>query len=325
LTSKKYYTIPKSEINSRILKLKDILKKKEFEAALLLSIPELYYYSGFGGDGAIYIPVDGNPVHLVRRNLHLAQNYSQIPDIQLYGKRSKIFDTLKVPSRFRVAIEKNILPYSSVKFLESVAKNIELVNGSLIFRSIRSVKSKFEINQIERAASLVDKSFEYCTEIADSQMTEIELATKLDSWLLNNGHNGFITTYGFNTALLNYSYVISSLSSTLNIHFTPISGYGLSLKYPFGPSRQKLEKNRPFMVDTCGNHLGYISDTTRTFICGRFDEKTREQLNALIQIKEFLKHSLKPKINLGNLYNEVLDLSSLFSIRNFLVLRIPTL
>ena len=119
------------------------MKKKEYEAALVLSIPELYYYSGFGGDGAIYIPVEGNPIHLVRRNLHLAQEYSQIPDIQLFGKRSKIFKTLEVPSRLRVAIEKDILPYSYVKFLESIAKDIELVNGSLIFRFIRSIKSKF--------------------------------------------------------------------------------------------------------------------------------------------------------------------------------------
>ncbi len=309
MTSENYYTIPRSEIKSRISKLKVFLKKKEYDAALVLSIPELYYYSGFGGDGAIYIPLEGNPVHLVKRNLYLAEKYSQIHDIRLFGKRSKIFETLEVPSRHKIAIEKDILPYSFAKFLELTRKDIELVNGSFIFRSIRSVKSKFEVDQIEQAASLVDKSFEYCTDIANSQMTEIELATKLDSWLLNNGHNGYITTYGFNTALLNYSYVVSSLSSTLNIHFTPISGYGLSLKYPFGPSRQKLEKNQPFMVDTCGNHLGYISDTTRTFVCGRFDEETYEQLNALIQIKNFIKDKLKPKINLGNLYNEVLELS----------------
>ena len=140
-------------------------------------------------------------------------------------------------------------------------------------------------------------------------MTEIELSSHLDSWLLNNGHDGYITTRAFNSPLLHYSYVISSLSSTINIIFTPISGYGLSTKYRYGPSQQKLGKNRPFIIDTCGNHLGYISDTTRTFICGHFDKDTREQLSALIQIKEYLKLNLKPGRNLGNLYNEIMELS----------------
>ena len=309
MTCNNYSTIPKSEINTRISNLKVFLQKNDCEAALLLSIPELYYYSGFGADGAIYVPVEGSPVHLVKRNKPFAQEYSQISELKLFGRRSKIFETLEVPPKARVAIEKEIVPSSIVDHLESLTNSIELVNGSFIFRNIRSIKSKFEIDQIEQAATLVDESFEYCTEIANSQMTEIELASKLNTWLLHNGHNGYINTYAFNTALVNYSYVISSHSSVLNTYFTPISGYGLSLKYPYGPSRQKLGKNRPFVIDSCGNHLGYISDTTRTFICGHFDEETRDQLRALIQIKEFIYKNLKPKINLGELYTEVMNLS----------------
>ncbi|MFX0211171.1 MAG: M24 family metallopeptidase, partial [Candidatus Hodarchaeota archaeon] len=79
-------------------------------------------------------------------------------------------------------------------------------------------------------------------------------------------------------------------------------------KYPYGPSRKKLGK-APFIVDTCGNHQGYISDTTRTFICGKFDKETCNQLESLQQIKQFLQSKLKPEINLGDLYNDVMELS----------------
>ncbi|MHA2226198.1 MAG: M24 family metallopeptidase [Candidatus Hodarchaeales archaeon] len=304
-----YFKVPLSEIAARIAILRDKLKIANVDAALLFSIPELYYYSGFGGDGVIYIPVKGNPVHLVKRNVSLAKQFSRIPNVKIYGQQSKLFKTLEIEESAQIAIEKNVLTDSFVSFLQAKAKNITLIDDNSIFRQIRSIKSNFEIKLIQTAANLVDKSFEYCTEIATPEMTEIELSSRLDSWMLERGHNGHITTRAFNAALLNYSYVISSGSSTLNIHFTPISGGGLSLKYPYGPSRQKLGKNNPFFVDTCGNYQGYISDTTRTFVCGRFDSETRDQIESLRQIKRFLQENLKPKTNLAQLFDEVMDLS----------------
>ncbi|MFX0122050.1 MAG: M24 family metallopeptidase [Candidatus Hodarchaeota archaeon] len=303
-----YSKIPLSEIESRITKLRSHLEKENIDGVILLSTPELYYYSGVGYDGAVYIPIEGSPVHLVKRNLELAQSFSQIATVMTFGRKSKLFETLKIKPSATIAIEKDVLTFSFVQFLQSKAKNVQLVNCSPILRYIRSIKSEYEINHIKVAAILVDESFEYCTEIATPEMTEIELAVRLEGWLLKNGHDGFITTHGFNTELLHYAYVISSQSSILNIHFTPISGYGLTLKYPYGPSRQKLGK-APFIVDTCGNSQGYISDTTRTFICGKFDTTTRDEIESLNQIKQFLNKNLKPNTNLGDLYNDVMNLS----------------
>lgn len=310
ILSKSYSKIPRSEIDSRITNLRYQLKNDNIDGAIVLSTPELYYYSGVGYDGAVYIPTEGgDPIHLIKRNLSLAQSYSQIPTVKSFGRKSKLFKTLEIKPPARIAIEKKVLSYSFVQFMKSKAKNLELVDCSSILRNIRSIKSKYEVDQIKHAATLVDQSFEHCTDIATPEMTEIELASRLESWLLENGHNGFITTHAFNTELLHYAYVISSKSSVLNIHFTPISGRGLSLKYPYGPSRQKLGKNSPFIVDACGNCQGYISDTTRTFICGQFDVETRNQLESLRQIKHFLQRKLKPTKNLGDLYTDVMELS----------------
>ncbi|MFX0184837.1 MAG: M24 family metallopeptidase [Candidatus Hodarchaeota archaeon] len=312
-----YAKTRQSEIESRIKRLRNRLQQEELDGALVLSIPELYYYSGVGSDGAVYIPIEGDPIHLVKRNLPLVKINSLLANIQNFGRQSKLFDTLDIKIPSRIMIEKDVLSASFVNFLLQNSKDIELIDGSSIFRQIRSIKSAFEVELIEQAANLVDQSFGYCIEIANPEMTEIELAAQLDSWLLERGHSGYITTRAFNAALLHYSYVISSGSSIMNIHFTPISGHGLSLKYPYGPSRQKLGKNRPFFVDTCGNNQGYISDTTRTFICGHFDKETLNQLESLSQVKEYLQKKLRPKVNLGNLYHEIMDLSKELKIYDY--------
>jgi Xaa-Pro aminopeptidase len=184
LTQLNYNSIPKSEIEARIAHLRENLKKQNFDGALIFSITELYYYSGFGADGTIYIPTEGEPVHLIKRNSHLGQQYSRIENIKLFGRRSKLFKTLEIPVNSKLALENDILSHSFIEFLKNTANGIKLVDGSQIFRPIRSIKSKYEIDQIKKAASLVDESFEYCTQIANPNMTEIELASLLDSWLL---------------------------------------------------------------------------------------------------------------------------------------------
>ena len=302
-----YSSVSEKEINSRISRLKSSMSEMDVDGFLLLSTVETFYYSGVGLESAVYIPKEEEPTYLVKRNINLAHEYSAINNIKEFGRLSQIFETLKISDGTKIALELDILPFSYVKYLEST-KNVILTNGSHVLRNIRAIKSNYEISQISQAASLVDSSFEYCKEIASPEMSEIDLAAKLDHWLLKNGHQGYITTRGFNSALLNYSYVIGKSSSTLNIHFTPISGWGLSLKYPYGPSTQKLGNN-PFFVDSCGNQNGYISDTTRTFTFGKFNERTKEKIEALIEIKKYLIGVLKPKADLGAIYAESMSLA----------------
>ncbi|MFQ5833830.1 MAG: M24 family metallopeptidase [Candidatus Thorarchaeota archaeon] len=309
LMSKSYSKIPESEITSRVTRLKSLLGEQGLDGALLMSVTELYYYSGIGIPGAVYVPLDEEPIRLSERNLKVTETYSPLTDIRPLGRMSALFETLEVGSSSRIAVEGDVLPFSLVTFLQSRAASIELVDGSSHFRQIRSVKSNYEIDFIEKAATTVDKSFEFCREIANPEMTEIELAVRLDSWMVERDHAGFITTRAFNMEMVQYSYVVSSEGSTLSTYFTPISGQGLSLKYPFGSTRKKLGKNQPFIVDTVGNYQGYLSDTTRTFVCGRLEKELRNKLEALGQIKKFLVGSMTPGKNLGELHEEVMDLS----------------
>ncbi|MFX0107204.1 MAG: aminopeptidase P family N-terminal domain-containing protein, partial [Candidatus Hodarchaeota archaeon] len=256
--SEVYSRVPDSEVRDRLDRLRVELNSAGLDGALLFSIQELYYYSGIGIPGVIFVPTIGEEIRLAERNVDLVKEYSTLDSVRPLGRQSKLFETLKIPQNSRIAMEGDILPLSFASFLQSKAQNIELVDGSSIFRSIRSRKSRYEIDLISEAANLVDRSFDHCREIVTPEMTEIELSSELDKWMVKNGHAGFITTRAFNSSMIIYSYVVSSEASTLNTFFTPISGQGLSLKYPFGPTRKKLGKNQPFLVDSCGNIQGYI-------------------------------------------------------------------
>jgi Xaa-Pro aminopeptidase len=309
--------VPPSEVLARIQNLREKLNDADLGGALLFSSQECYYYSGLGIEGAVFVPAEGEPRQFVKRNLAFCRKYSAIPQIQEYGKQSKLFETLGIKSGARVAIEADLLSFSFVEYLQSKAENLHLVDGSSLFRQIRAVKSDFEIDLIGRAAQTVDRMFGFCQETSRPDMTEIELSSRLDSWLLQNGHDGFITTHAFNSLMPQYSYVVSSAAASMNTYFTPVSSTGLSLKYPFGSSRTKIGRDLPFLVDTCGNSHGYISDTTRTFVCGRFDRESHDQLDALTQLRTFISRELKPGSNLGELYVRVLELTHELGIEEY--------
>jgi Xaa-Pro aminopeptidase len=315
--SEEYERIPPSEIESRIRRLKSSLQKENLDGALILSVTDLYYYSGYGGDGAIFVPIDDAPTHLIKRNLPLAKSYSGLSNIKPYNRQSKLIETLEIKPKSRIAIEADILPFSLMTSLQKQAEGTHFIDGGPLLRIVRAVKSSFEIRLIEQAAALVDKSFEKCGELATPDMTEIELASQLDAWMLKNGHSGFITTRSLNSIMPVYSFVISSSSASLNTFFYPVVAGGLSPKYPYGPSSRKLGSDKPFLVDTCGNKQGYISDTTRTFICGNYNLETQSQLEALTQVKQFLRKKLKPKKSLGEIYTEVYDLAKELGIHEY--------
>ncbi|MFW9856777.1 MAG: M24 family metallopeptidase [Candidatus Thorarchaeota archaeon] len=286
------------------------LQKEQLDGALIFSVPCLYYFTGIGVDGALYVPSEANPTHLVRRNIILAREYSQIDSIINLAKFSDLFDHLDIPNHSQLIIEKDVMPVSRYEYLARLSRNqYEFQDGSLLLRQLRSIKTEFELLQIRTAAQLIDRMFTFCVEHVTPEMTEIELASGLNSWLFKNGHAGHVTTRAFNALNLQYPYVVSSASATSNILFTPISGHGLSAKYPFGGSTRKLGKNTPFFIDACGNHNGYISDTTRTFICGQFNKNTQDHLESLQTIKNFITSNLRPGKSLGQLFGAVMELS----------------
>lgn len=315
--SDRAHLTPSSEVLSRIHDLRKRLQSVDMEGALLLSPQECYYYSGIGIDGAVFVPAEGEPIHLIKRNLAFACNHSALTRVQEFGKQSKIFETLRVKSESKLAIEADLLPFSFVEYLQSRAGRIHLVDGSQLFKQLRAVKSDYEIGLIGRAARTIDRVFGFCEETAQPEMTEVELSSRLDSWLLQNGHDGFITTHAFGSMMPQYSYVISSTAAAMNTTFTPVSSTGLSLKYPYGPSRTRIGRGRPFLVDACGNCRGYISDTTRTFVCGSFDKAARDQLDALNQLRTLISRGLGPGVNLGELYGHVLELARELGIEEY--------
>ncbi|MHA1168177.1 MAG: M24 family metallopeptidase [Candidatus Hodarchaeales archaeon] len=316
-----YMEVPIAEISRRQEKIRVLIRKQNHQGVILFSLQEIFYYTGIALDGAVFIPSNGeDAVFFVKRNKKLADRYAKSVTVKTFGRLSKFFQQEEYRGiKGSIALELDLIPFSMASYLNKLASanGMNIVDGSAILRGIRSVKSKYEQDLIRKSAKIIEESFSYCIDVVKPGMTEIELSTLLDSWLLRNGLAGRVVTRSFGSSMPIYSFVISTGSAELNSFFSPVSGEGLSLSLPFGPSRRKIRKNEPFYVDTAGNYNGYISDQTRTFVIGRLDRRTGELFNALQEVKQFTEQRLKADCSLSNLYFEVYDLAEELGINDY--------
>ena len=61
---------PKSELESRIVKLQAHLAADDLDGALIVQNTDLFYFSGTIQQAHLYVPVEGQPLLMVRRSLY---------------------------------------------------------------------------------------------------------------------------------------------------------------------------------------------------------------------------------------------------------------
>ena len=64
---------PLSEISDRINGLKQALVQENIDAALMMQSADLFYYAGTTQQAYLYVPVEGDPVLMVRKDVDRAR------------------------------------------------------------------------------------------------------------------------------------------------------------------------------------------------------------------------------------------------------------
>ncbi|MDI6764731.1 MAG: aminopeptidase P family N-terminal domain-containing protein, partial [Thermodesulfobacteriota bacterium] len=75
--------IPDEEIENRLNRVRDGMKKQEIEALLVVQKMDFYYLSGTTQDGFLFLPLEGNPLLMIKRELERAKVESPLEDLVL--------------------------------------------------------------------------------------------------------------------------------------------------------------------------------------------------------------------------------------------------
>jgi len=296
---------PRSELERRTQKLQNLMKKQDIDGAVIVQNADLFYFSGTAQQSHLFIPVDGKPVLMTKKNYERAKRESALENVIPFDNLKELPGILKaygVGSLKRIGFELDVLPANQYLRYRKLLEPAELQDISPYVRAVRAVKSPYELEIIREAARLNYTFFSHVREFLREGITEVELAGKLEAVYRRGGHQCLVRTRAFNMELA-YGQLLSGWN--LGVPSTspgPIGGSGLNPSFPQGVSAKVIGRNEPVMVDYVGIIDGYMVDQARIFCMGSLPQKLLDAHKVALEIQEMIKALAKPGVVCGELY-----------------------
>jgi Xaa-Pro dipeptidase len=236
----------------RLEKLRGLTAENALDGIILVPGPNLRYFTSVNSlllerPFLFFAPKDGQP-HLVAPTLESGP-YLRAP-IQMVvhswddgeGPGKAIEETnqqLGIHGKWGLD---GRVPYQYISALLKSAQP-QLENAEAILQKIRGIKNAQEIKLLQRAASILSKSFLKIPNMVKRGMGELELARKI---------SGDIQLSGAESA------------QDVLVQSGPMAADGHHL-----PGPRKIRRKESIVVDAGCTFSGYYADITRTFIIGR--------------------------------------------------------
>lgn len=282
---------PKHEIDARIKSFQS--QMEDMAGAILFQSVDMLYFSGTAQEGLVYIPKDGQATVMIRKSLTRAAEESPL-DVRPIKSQKTLKADLEIPAGAIIGLELDVLPYNNYTRIAHALGDARFVDISEIIRHQRSVKSDFEIGLMREAARIVDVGLSSIPDRLLEGVSEIELASVVESAMRRMGHQGTISFRRFNHRLPMGHLMAGPNAAVPSYVASPTGGRGMSLMEPQGPGFRKIKRNEPVLADFGGVYNGYTADETRIFSIGPLPKELEDAHTAALEVQEAVARSLVP-------------------------------
>lgn len=285
--------VMKSEIGGRIARLQQGLQEIGLDGALLIQPIDIYYYSATRQNGVIWVPAQGESQLLVRKSLARALDEGVAGVIRPFPA-SKEFSAVFPESVKKIGMTFDVVPVQQYQYYSKLLGGRELVDISNLNRTLRSVKSAYEIERLQAAGQNLCKVFAAVPDFLRPGMTELELAAEFEYRLRRAGGEGYVRMRAFNQELALGLALAGGSAARPGFFDGAATGCGLSSASPQGASMAVIVENVPVFIDYTGVFDGYIVDMTRLFVCGTLDADLQQAFNVACEIQAWIVERLIP-------------------------------
>lgn len=297
--------VPKSEIDGRIKRLQREIAKTDIEGCLILQSVDLFYFTGTVQNAVLWVPTEGDPTLAVKMSFERSKVESSIDSIVPMRSYRQLPDLLGFDEHPRkVGMELDVVPVSAHSKLVASIGNPETAEISLAVRRVRSVKSNYEIAQIEHAAEIHRQVFSLVPSLMKEGMREIDVAVRLEAEYGARGHAGPIRVRSWNQEF--YAGVVSAgVSANCPTSFDGPDGMeGTGPASPQMAGFRKIGRGEPVIVDIVCNHNGYLADKTRIYCVGEPSQEMIRAHDLAVKIQGEIARKLKPGAIPEEIYDE---------------------
>ncbi|KUO71760.1 MAG: peptidase M24 [Desulfosporosinus sp. BRH_c37] len=304
---------PADELTRRITPLQKLLQQKGVDGALIMDNADLFYFSGTAQRAHLFIPAEGRPLLMVKKSFTRAQEESALEDIISLTKvkdLSKMLNEYGYNNLTTLGLELDVLPAALYLLFLKLFEGAQIVDISGLIRSVRMVKSFYELEVLRDAAQLNYTLFSRAKDYLKEGITELELAGQLEKVYRLAGHSGTVKMRGFDQEVY-YGHILSGTNGAIpSCMESPTGGPGVSISFPQGAGYKKIARNEPVMIDYVGVIDGYLADQTRIFCIGQLPDKLVHAHETALLIQEAVKQMAVPGAVCEDIYWHAINMAA---------------
>lgn len=309
--------MPAGEIARRHESCRSILARTLPEAGGLAVFSRLaiYYLTGTFGNGVFWLPLEGNPLLMVRKGMERAMLESPLDAIvsfRSYGDIPGLCADAGVPLPGVVAAEMNGLSWNLANLFTSRLKDTRFVSGDMVLSKAQAAKSEWELGKMRLCGSRHARAM---TELLPGRlktgMTEREVSLAVWETFFELGHPGMLRMGAHGEEIFLGHVAAGDSGNYPSVFNGPLGLRGEHPAIPFmGYAGKVWKKGQPLSVD-CGFALeGYQTDKTQVYWGGPVDEAPAEVLSAhsfCMDVQTYVAEHLKPGAVPSEIYAHCLE------------------
>lgn len=280
---------PREELDHRISRLQTYMAGAGLDAVIIVQNADLFYFTGTIQSGNLYVPIEGDPIYMVRKEHSRARMESGLKLVVPFSSMKNIPGILadhgySLPAR--IGMELDVVPVAFFERYRAVFPAADFSDATPLIRRVRMIKSKYEIHLLQDAAVQVD----------------LALAAELEFTARKEGHQGLVRMRSFNSELF-YAHIFSGADTAVPAYVdTPLGGLGLNPSFGQGAGLKRIERNEPIIVDFAGCVDGYLVDQTRVLAIGGISDRLRRAYDDMIRVQERMTELALPGTPWGDVY-----------------------
>ena len=297
---------PATELEYRCKKLQELMISAELDAVIIVQNADLFYFTGTVQSGNLFVPASGQPLFMVRKEAGRARMESGLKEVVPFRSPKDIPGILAhygYPEPKRIGLELDVLPVNFYERYRSLYPNAVFSDATPLIRTVRMIKSAYEIHLMKDAGDQVDRVYRRAKEVIRVGMTDLDVAAELEYTARKDGHQGLIRMRSFNSELF-YAQIFSGVDTAVPAYpDTPLGGLGLNPSFGQGAGLKKIEAHEPVLIDFAGCVDGYLSDQTRVFSVGAISTRLQKGYDNMLEIQELMTRTIEIGMSWGALYD----------------------
>jgi len=295
--------IPRTELETRWARVR---RHMDCDALIVLQNVGIFYLTGTTQTGVLWFPREGEPILAVRKSYERAKAESPLKNIVPFRSYSELPALIPSPGK-TLGFELDVVPVSTYEQVVRHFKNAAPVDGSLVLRKARGVKTPYEVECIRQAARQLDQAFLDIPAQLHEGMAEIDLGARIEFVMRKAGHQGLTRVRRFNMEM-HYGAASFGDSAAYPHSFDgPVGVRGLYTAVPTMGGRKQLKRGEPVIVDIVGGCAGYIADGTRVYSLGPLSQELRDAHAYVLDLNAWIEEQLRPGAIPGEIYTQIVE------------------